>query len=309
MVTSESQTLYVGGAVAEAATAAVAQVPDVAGALADLRGVADRAAGENFPVASRLVPKRVRTHLLAIYGFARLADDIGDESAGDRLPQLDWLESELDRAFRGEARHPVLRRLTPTIHACSMAPEPFRRLVEANRRDQTVHRYETWAQLREYCSLSADPVGRLVLRVFDADTPVNVARSDDVCTALQVIEHLQDVGEDYGRGRVYLPGDELDQFGCPERDLGTPPASAALRRAVAFEAGRARELLGSGVSLVGSMQGSARVAVAGFVAGGYAALDAIERAEHDVLSQPAEPSAMPFARRFVQTLVRSRRCR
>jgi len=295
--------------VAEAAAAAVTQVPDVAGAFADVRGVSARAADENFPVASRLVPKRVRGHLLAIYGFARLADDMGGESVGARLAELDWLGSELSRAFRGDARHPVLRRLTPTIDACSMSPEPFRRLVEANRRDQTVRRYETWSQLREYCSLSADPVGRLVLRVFDADTPVNVARSDDVCTALQVIEHLHDVGEDHGRGRVYLPSDELDRFGCPERDLGAPPASAALRRVVAFEAARARELLGSGVALIGALQGSARVAVVGFVAGGHAALDAIERARHDVLSSPAKPSAMPFVRRFVQTLLRSRRRR
>jgi squalene synthase HpnC len=249
------------------------------------------AAGENFPVASRLLPRAEREHLMALYGFARLADDIGDESSGDRLAELDWLEGELDRAFAGVATHPVLRRLEPTIRACHLERQPFLDLIEANRRDQTVTSYATWADLLGYCDLSANPVGRLVLAVFGSDTPERLARSDDVCSGLQVVEHLQDVGEDAHRGRVYLPADELAAAGCGPEDLLQPVASPELRAAVEAIAGRARALLlGSGPPLARSLRGRPRWAVAGFCAGGLAALDAIAAAGHDVLSRPVRPS-------------------
>src|SRR5271166_6324656 len=148
-----------------------------------------RADSENFPVASRLLPRRVRSHLLAIYGFARLADELGDSAPGDRLAALDWLEQELDRAFQGSAEHPLLARLTPTLRECSLPREPFERLIEANRVDQRVERYLTWEQLRGYCALSADPVGELVLGVLGMATPECIALSDSICTALQLAEH------------------------------------------------------------------------------------------------------------------------
>jgi len=161
-----------------------------------------RAENENFPVASRLLARRTRSHLLAVYGFARLVDELGDSLAGDRLAALDWLERELDRAYRGEAEHPLLKRLQPTLRACSLPRGPFVRLIEANRVDQRVSRYETWEQLRRYCELSANPVGELVLGVFGQATPARVALSDSICTALQLAEHCQDVVEDRDRGRV-----------------------------------------------------------------------------------------------------------
>src|ERR1700722_12300325 len=125
-----------------------------------------RATGENFPVASRVLGAELRAHLLALYGFARLVDELGDCAPGDRLAALDWLESELDRAYAGTAGHPLLARLTPTLRECALPREPFVRLIEANRLDQRKSRYETWGELRDYCSLSANPVGELVLGVF-----------------------------------------------------------------------------------------------------------------------------------------------
>jgi squalene synthase HpnC len=251
-----------------------------------------RAAGENFPVASRLLPRRVRAHLLATYGFARLADELGDAAPGDRLAALDWLEEELDRAFLGRAEHPLLVRLQATLRTCALPREPFARLIEANRIDQRVRRYDTWEQLRGYCAVSADPVGEIVLRVLGAATPERIGLSDSICTALQLIEHCQDVAEDYAAGRVYLPGEDLARFGCsPELLAGAPagdasPVPGPLRAALAFEVARARGLLAAGRPLLGELHGRPRIAVAGFVSGGAAALDAIERSGYDVRSGP-----------------------
>jgi squalene synthase HpnC len=242
-----------------------------------------RAGGENFPVASRVLPRRVRAHLLAIYGFARLVDQLGDEGAGDRLQALDELEDDLDRAFEGCAHHPLLQRLSQTIAECSLTREPFVRLIDANRMDQRVSAYETWQELRGYCALSADPVGELVLTVFGVATPERVAYSDSICTGLQLIEHSQDVAEDFRAGRVYLPAEDLRRFGCEIAALSDDHAGEPLRAVIAFEVARARGLFAEGSPLIGELHGRARFAVAAFLAGGLAAAEAIERARFDVL--------------------------
>jgi phytoene/squalene synthetase len=218
------------------------------------------------------------------------------------------LEGELDRAYRGEARHPLLAGLQATLVECDLPRDPLVRLIEANRLDQRFTRYETWEQLRDYCKLSANPVGELVLRVFGLATPERIARSDRVCTALQLAEHLQDLAEDVLRGRMYLPAEDLARFGCSHEQLiglvscgggqedrggvglgtstrggGPGGARERLREAICFETARARELLGAGVPLVRGVPGRPKLAVGAFVAGGRAALDAIERAGCDVL--------------------------
>jgi squalene synthase HpnC len=245
-----------------------------------------RAEGENFPVASRLLPRRARSHLLALYGFARLVDELGDTAAGDRLAALDWLEGELDRAYEGRAENPLLRNLEPTLRECSLPREPFIRLIEANRADQRVSRYETWEALRGYCALSADPVGELVLGVLGLATPARISLSDSICTALQLTEHCQDVAEDFAADRVYLPGEDLARFGAGTSELSAAHAGESLKRVIAFEVARARLLLDEGALLIGQVRGRPRLAVAAFVAGGRAALEAIERAGFDVLPGP-----------------------
>jgi squalene synthase HpnC len=245
-----------------------------------------RAETENFPVASRVLPRPVRSHLLAIYGFARLVDELGDSAPGDRLAALEWLGEELERAYEGRAEHPLLVRLEPTLRECALPREPFIRLIEANRVDQRVNRYETWDQLRAYCRLSADPVGELVLGVLGAATPARIALSDSICTALQLTEHCQDVAEDYAAGRVYLPAEDLARFGCTIAALSGGHAGQPLRDVLAFEVARARRLLADGAPLIDELRGRARIALAAFVAGGRAALDAIERASFDVLAGP-----------------------
>lgn len=217
-----------------------------------------KAAHENFPVAPRWLPRRLREDLLAVYGFARLVDDAGDEAPGDRLALLDAIEADLLRAAAGEARHPLVRRLAPALRSGRLPVEPLRRLVEANRRDQVVTRYESWLQLREYCSLSATPVGELVLHALGAATPSRVALSDAVCTGLQLIEHCQDVAEDRARGRVYLPAQDLARAGARECDLDARPAPTPLRTVLAFEEARVRALLAAAEPLVASLSGTAR---------------------------------------------------
>ncbi len=264
-----------------------------------------RAQTENFPVASRALPRRERRQLMALYGFARLVDELGDgdeRTPAERLAALDWLEGELDRAFRGEAEHPLLVRVGETVHERALTREPFLRLIEANRVDQRVARYETWEQLRGYCSLSADPVGELVLGVFGLATPARIALSDSICTALQLAEHCQDVAEDRARGRIYLPAEDMRRFGCTEADLEGEHASAPLRAVLAFEVARARGLLAAGAPLIGQLRGRPRLAVAAFVAGGSAALDAIERARYDVLAGAPRAGRARRAVALAQTL-------
>lgn len=283
------------------------------------RGTLDKAAGENFPVAPFFLPRAWRADLMAVYGFARLVDDIGDgdlapggadarllgvspEEAGDRLVMLDAFEADLDRVFTGEPRHPLLRRLQPTVRRRALTPEPFLGLIAANRQDQLVTRYETYDDLLAYCELSANPVGRLVLAVTGTSTPERVRLSDAVCTALQIVEHLQDVTEDLGRDRIYLPAADMKHFHVQEADLATGTAGASVRALVAYEAERARSLLNEGAPLVGSVHGRLKLLLAGFVAGGRAAIRAIAAAEYDVLPGPPKPGRLQLLREVGVTL-------
>src|SRR6266542_5818736 len=186
-----------------AATGAAPLTPTASGLttgiLPESKVVTAQAARENFTVASLLLPPSLRRPLLGIYGFARLTDDIGDEAEGDRSALLDWLESDVGRMYDGEPIHPLLRRLAPSVRELGLPRRPFLRLIEANRQDQKVSRYETYADLAAYCELSANPVGELVLHVFRAASADRVRLSDAVCTGLQLAEHWQDVGEDFRR--------------------------------------------------------------------------------------------------------------
>ncbi|MFJ3247145.1 squalene synthase HpnC [Streptomyces sp. NPDC086782] len=283
------------------------------------RATLDKAAAENFPVAPFFLPRAWRADLMAVYGFARLVDDIGDgdlapggadarllgvspDEAEDRLVLLDAFEADLRRVFDGTPRHPLLRRLQPTVRRRSLTPEPFLGLIAANRQDQLVTRYETYDDLLAYCELSANPVGRLVLAVTGTSTPERIRRSDDVCTALQIVEHLQDVREDLGRDRIYLPAADMKRFHVQESDLAAATAGASVRALVAYEAERARGLLNEGAPLVGSVHGRLKLLLAGFVAGGRAAIHAIAAAEYDVLPGPPKPGRTRLLREVGVTL-------
>jgi squalene synthase HpnC len=258
-----------------------------------------KAAHENFPVALWVLPRPVRHQLGAVYGFARLVDDAGDLYEGDRLALLDWLEADLGRAFAGRAEHPLMQRIGVLAAELDLPRGPFERLLEANRQDQLVTRYETWDDLAAYCDLSANPVGELVLRVLGVSSPARLRQSDAVCTGLQLTEHLQDVGEDFASGRVYLPLEDMERFAVTEADLAASRPGEALSTLLAFEVERARGLLAEGVPLVASLRGRARVAIGAYVGGGRAALDAVERSGFDVLR---ESPAAGTGRRITATV-------
>jgi squalene synthase HpnC len=258
----------------------------------DVAVVARRSRTENFPVASMLFPRRLRPHLRAVYGFARLVDILGDEVEGDRLAALDELEGELEACYSGRATWPVMAALQPTIHEFSLPQEPFLRLIEANRMDQRIGEYETWDDLREYCRHSADPVGRLVLGLLRLDRqPELVAASDEVCTGLQLVNFLQDVPRDLEFGRIYLPGEDRARFGVTALDRQSPELLSLLR----FEAERARGLLASGRLLQRRIGGRVGRAVGLFARGGLAALEALEAAHWDVFTRRPRPSRARLA--------------
>jgi squalene synthase HpnC len=243
--------------------------------LPDREGVMAQAGSENFTVASALIGRERQRHLLALYGFARLVDDVGDDAEGNRMALLEVVSDELARVYDGAPRHPVMIELQRTVRACRLPSGPFTRLIEANRLDQIQTRYRTFEQLLDYCRLSATPVGELVLHVFGAATPARIALSDRVCAGLQIVEHLQDIAEDYGRGRVYMPEEDLVRFECDDDDLAGA-GTAARRALVAFESHRARRLLAAGAPLARTLPSRPRLAIAGFVAGGRIALHGVE---------------------------------
>lgn len=273
---------------------------------ADARAAARRARLENFPVASLLFSRGLRPRIAAVYAAARLIDEAGDSAPGDRLAILDLLETELRRL--PEADVPVLQDLAPLVRD-GLPVEPFLDLVAANRVDQRVARYVTRAELRDYCRLSAEPVGRIVLDLLGLATAERFAWSDDICAGLQVAEHLQDVGEDLAAGRVYLPAEDLDRRGVDPAVLAgvaagtaSPDERARVAGLLADEVDWARSLLEAGRPLVRSVPGRSRLAIAGFVAGGEAALDAVLAAGADAVGATPRGSRRGLVRHLVRAL-------
>jgi squalene synthase HpnC len=267
--------------------------------------------GENFPVALRVLPAPIRRQLHALYRYARHLDDLGDEprpglTRAGRLALLDEWEAELGGLYTGRpARHPVLRTLAPVVRERKLPCDPLLRLIESNRIDQRVTRYDTFGQLVAYCTCSANPVGELVLRVFGQPAAYQLALSDRICTALQLIEHLQDVGEDYRRGRIYLPGSDRQRYGVAEPDLAASSAPPRLRQLIAFQAERAGDWLEAGAPLVSSLRGWARLAVSGYLAGGRAALAGLAARGFDPLPAPPKPHRRELLGSWLAATVRS----
>ena len=269
------------------------------------------ARAENFPVALRLLPRRHRSALAAVYAAVRLIDDTGDTTSGTpahRLAALDAVEADLEVIWAGQpSPRPALEPLAATLGARALSKQPFLDLLEANRLDQHANRYSSYGDLLGYCALSANPIGRTVLELFGVDDSDARRLSDDVCTALQILEHCQDVGEDKRlRDRVYLPLEDLQSFGVDPGGLSAAETSAHLRSLVAFEVSRVVTLLSSGPLLVARLRGWAKVAVAGYVAGGLATVDAIRHADFDVLRVAPRPRKRDVARHAIALLVMSR---
>ena len=280
---------------------------EVPAGLPGLDAISARARGENFRVASFVLPAESRAGLMDIYRYARFVDELGDAYPGDRMKALEWVEGELRRGLSGAEVNAAVAGAAGLARRGAIGADPLFDLIEANRLDQMVTWYETFDQLVGYCKLSANPVGRSVLELFGLSTPERVQWSDLICTGLQLAEHWQDVAEDAKSGRVYLPLEDLRSFGVTTSELtGGNPATPAFQAMMAFQVRRAREFLDGGAPLIASVHGRIRVAISGFWAGGLAALDALEREEFDPLSRPANRSPFRVGWHVARALVAPR---
>ena len=240
---------------------------------------------ENFTVVSRFLPKDKRQHFYNVYAFCRRVDDLGDEAPGDRLHLLDFWEQDLQRCYDGTPSHPYLLALQQTIRTFDIPAEPFLKLIEANRLDQTRKRHPTYEDLDFYCQHSANPVGHLVLYVCGYRDEERQRLSDCTCTALQLANFWQDVARDYAIGRIYIPVEDMDRFGYTEEDLARGVVNDAFRQLMAFEVERARNLFREGLKLVGMIRGTLKLDIALFSLGGMRVLDLIEKQDYDVLGR------------------------
>ena len=264
---------------------------------------------ENFPVASRLLPRRMRPHVAAVYAFARLADDIADEgdvSMETRHARLDEWLVRLDAAARGMPSPPatvldpataasapqVFAALGNTMAECRLPQQLLADLVSAFRQDVTVTRYETWADLLDYCRRSANPVGRLVLRIAGVRDEARDAASDAVCTALQLTNFWQDLAVDWARGRLYVPAAEYRRTGAVTDSLDRGQLTPAWRDALAAAAARTRELFARGRAVCDAVPGRLAWELRLTWLGGTRILDRLERCGFDVFtSRPALSAA------------------
>jgi phytoene synthase len=241
---------------------------------------------ENFPVASWLLPARLRAPIEAIYGFARGADDVADEgdaSESERLAGLDRYEHALDEIEAGRTpAEPVFARLAHAIREHSLPVALLRDLLDAFRQDVVKKRYATYAELCDYARRSANPVGRLVLHVMRMASPRNLDRSDAICSALQFINFWQDVAVDWKKDRVYVPQEDLARFGISEQDIAGARADDRWRELMAFECDRSRELLMGGAPLGRDLPGRLGIEIRATIAGGARILDRIDAVGGDV---------------------------
>jgi squalene synthase HpnC len=239
---------------------------------------------ENFSVASLLLPRQLLPHFHAVYAYCRWADDLGDETGGgsNALRLLRWWRDELLRCYDGQSRHPVMVALAGTVRRFRIPPRPLLDLLFAFEQDQLVKRYQTAEQLFEYCRYSANPVGHLVLYLFECYDAGRAALADYICTALQLTNFWQDVARDFAIGRVYLPEDDCRRFGYYESDLNARRYTRAFVRLMHYEVERTRDLFYRGLPLLDRVPAEVRVDVELFARGGLAVLGKIARQQYNV---------------------------
>lgn len=234
---------------------------------------------ENFPLVSWLLPKDLHQHFYNVYAYCRWADDLGDE-VGDTAKSLEllaWWRRELTDCYAGQFRHPVFVALAGTIQKFSIPPQPFEDLISAFEQDQTLHEYDTFDQLRDYCRRSADPVGRIVLYLCRQVNDQNLAWSDSICTGLQLANFWQDVARDFEIGRIYLPREDYERFGYRRTDFDQRTVNPQFLDLMKFEVDRAREFLTGGLPLVEQLPGQLQIDIDLFARGGLKILQRIEQ--------------------------------
>jgi len=242
---------------------------------------------ENFPVASVLVPKEKRLHICSIYSFARIADDYADEpglTTAERIDSLTEWEEQLVDAYRGHAHHPVFIALRETIDRFEMPIDLFQNLLRAFRSDVTTHRYETFDEVLEYCQNSANPIGRLLLLLFNYRSETTLELSDFICTGLQLTNFWQDVSVDLQKDRVYIPLDDIREFGYSEEELFHRSFTPAFKDLMCYQVDRTRQMFNEGRPLLAEVGRDLKMELRLTWKGGTRILQKIEQREYDVLS-------------------------
>ena len=257
---------------------------------------------ENFTVGSLLLPAEMRPFCYTIYAYCRSVDDLGDEASGDRLNLLDLWEQELRKCYSSTPHHPVMVALQETIQRFDIPMEPFLKLIEANRMDQRISRYPTYADLLHYCEHSANPVGHLVLYLFGYRDDERQRLANYTCTALQLTNFWQDVRRDLEQlGRIYIPVEDMARFGYTEDELAQRVFNDNFRRLMAFEVERARDLFKQGLKLVDLVHGRFKLDMAVFTQGGMHILKAIQSQDYNVLKHRPTLSKWGKARLLLST--------
>ncbi|HEY1524884.1 MAG TPA: squalene synthase HpnC [Candidatus Angelobacter sp.] len=265
------------------------RIPATAPSLEEARAYCERLAKshyENFSVATWFLPRRLRQHFYNVYAYCRISDDLGDE-VGDpqqSLELLDQWEGQLNSCYAGAPRHPVFVALRETVQQCGIPKYEFSDLLVAFRQDQTVSRFETFSNVLEYCRYSANPVGHLVLYLCGYRDAGRQQLSDYTCTALQLANFWQDVFVDYGKGRIYLPLEDLRRFGVTGDDIAQRRATSEFVAMMKFQVERAREWFTRGLPLIKMVSRELAIDLELFSRGGQEILNAIERQGFDVLS-------------------------
>ena len=240
---------------------------------------------ENFLVASLLLPRRLRQPFYNVYAFCRTADDLADESPSPDIAcsRLDDFQRQLDETYAGRPCESLFIALATTIDQFDLPQQPFDELLDAFRQDQHTTRYASSDELFDYCRRSANPVGRIVLRLGDCFDEENAALSDRICTGLQLANFWQDVARDFAIGRIYLPADQMARFSVTEEMLRQPSTPPPLRELLAAECDRAEQLFQQGLPLAQQVPKWLAADIRLFAQGGLATLQAIRRIEYDVL--------------------------
>src|SRR6478752_2235845 len=266
------------------------RIPAAAPSLEEARQYCERLAKthyENFSVATLFLPRHLRQHFYNVYAYCRISDDLGDE-VGDpqqSLELLDQWETELDACYAGSPKHPVFVALAETVKQCSIPKHEFSHLLIAFRQDQTVTRFETFDDVLAYCRYSANPVGHLVLYLCGYSDAERQRLSDYTCTALQLANFWQDVFVDYGKGRIYLPLEDLRRFGVSEQEIAQRSTTRQFIDLMKFEVQRAREWFDRGLPLIRAVNKELAIDLELFSRGGQEILNAIEAQGFDVLRQ------------------------
>ena len=292
-------------------------IPDKAPSLSEALAYCERLARghyENFSVATWFLPERMRSHFYSIYAYCRISDDLGDEVGDPQLSLrlLDEWEEELNATYLSlvqplpldilnkkaeqlepapslrnplRPRHPVFIALRETVRACNIPRDPFANLLKAFRQDQTRGRYQTFDDVLAYCHYSANPVGHLVLYACGYADEYRQQLSDFTCTALQLANFWQDVWPDYGKGRIYIPLDDMQRYGVSEQDIASRRFSPQFRELMKFEVERARDWFARGLPLASNVDKELAIDIELFTRGGQEILNAIERQDYDVLSR------------------------